>query len=59
LTAPRSFTSSTPLLAAPPEAHFRRSGARSQGLPAGRRVELILDDDLRSAVEDTAGSFAA
>jgi carnitine O-acetyltransferase len=47
------------LLATPAEEHSVQSGARSQGLPAVRAIEFVLDDALRADVRAAADSFAA
>lgn len=46
------------LLDTPAEEHSRRSGARSQGLPAVEPVVFELDDTLRSQVRAAAEAFA-
>ncbi|MFJ8078905.1 choline/carnitine O-acyltransferase [Streptomyces sp. NPDC096176] len=47
------------LLTTPAEEHSRRSGARSQGLPALEPVVFELDDTLRAQVRSAADAFAA
>ncbi|WP_174857624.1 choline/carnitine O-acyltransferase [Streptomyces lydicus] len=51
-----SFTDA--LLSTPAEEHSRRSGARSQGLPALEPVVFELDDALRAQVRSAADAFA-
>ncbi|MFJ9853114.1 choline/carnitine O-acyltransferase [Streptomyces sp. NPDC101150] len=46
------------LLGTPAEEHSRRSGARSQGLPALEPLTFILDDALRAHVCSAADAFA-
>ncbi|MFD5818513.1 choline/carnitine O-acyltransferase [Streptomyces sp. NPDC127038] len=46
------------LLGTPPEEHSRRSGARSQGLPALEPIVFELDDALRERARSAAGAFA-
>lgn len=46
------------LLGASAEEHSRRSGARSQGVPAAEAIEFVLDDRLRADVRGAAASFA-
>jgi carnitine O-acetyltransferase len=52
-----SFTDA--LLTTPAEEHSRRSGARSQGLPALEPLVFELDDALRAQVRSAADAFAA
>ncbi len=47
------------LLGAPAEQHSRQSDAQPQGLPAVAPIEFVLDDTLRSDVQNAADSFAA
>ncbi|MFI2187883.1 choline/carnitine O-acyltransferase [Streptomyces sioyaensis] len=47
------------LLSTPAEEHSRRSGARSQGLPAVEPLAFELDDALRAQVRSAADAFAA
>ncbi|QFG24430.1 choline/carnitine O-acyltransferase [Actinomadura sp. WMMB 499] len=47
------------LLGEPAAEQSRRSGARSQGVPAAEPVEFVLDDALRADVRDAAAAFAA
>ncbi|MFI1741477.1 choline/carnitine O-acyltransferase [Streptomyces sioyaensis] len=47
------------LLSTPAEEHSRRSGARSQGLPAVEPIVFELDDALRAQVRSAADAFAA
>ncbi|MGW7577640.1 choline/carnitine O-acyltransferase [Streptomyces sp. NPDC054765] len=52
-----SFTDA--LLSTPADEHSRRSGARSQGLPALEPVVFVLDDALRDRVRSAAEAFTA
>lgn len=52
-----SFTDA--LLGTPAEEQSRRSGARSQGLPAVEPITFALDDALRTQVRSAADAFAA
>ncbi|MFE3324259.1 choline/carnitine O-acyltransferase [Streptomyces sp. NPDC059176] len=52
-----SFTDA--LLSTPAEEQSRRSGARSQGLPAVEPITFALDDALRAQVRSAADAFAA
>ncbi|MFD8738417.1 choline/carnitine O-acyltransferase [Streptomyces sp. NPDC059618] len=47
------------LLGTPPEEHSRRSGARSQGLPALKPIVFELDEALREQARSAAGAFTA
>lgn len=46
------------VLSTPAEEHSRRSGARSQGLPALEPITFHLDDALRAQVRSAAEAFA-
>jgi carnitine O-acetyltransferase len=46
------------MLSTPAPEHSRRSGARPQGTPIARRLELVLDDALRAAVRAAGAAFA-